>query len=108
MVSCAKLFELWNENMDNSFIASVILCCWLADDFYGPSVTTMPLKPEGVGFLIKAVACGRSRIIFGMELQESLSAMDKKEFSKHMMKSAACTLWLVKPYFEKKKQNAVL
>ena len=82
-----KLFELWNENMDNSFIASDTMVCdecmcrWLADDFYGPSVTKMPLKPEGVGFLIKAAACGRSRIIFGMELQESPSAMDKKEFS---------------------------
>ena len=79
-----KLFELWNENMDNSFIASDTMVCdecmcrWLADDFYGPSVTKMPLKPEGVGFLIKAAACGRSRIIFGMELQESPSAMDKK------------------------------
>eukprot|EP00731_Ephydatia_muelleri_P002693 Em0001g2693a len=66
-----KLFELWNENMDNSFIASDTMVCdecmcrWLADDFYGPSVTKMPLKPEGVGFLIKAAACGRSRIIFG-------------------------------------------
>ena len=45
----------------------------------------MPLKHEGVGFLIKAVAIlhficyGASRII-----------MDKKEFSMHMMKSAAC------------------
>ncbi|KAL5478027.1 hypothetical protein EMCRGX_G024902 [Ephydatia muelleri] len=79
-----KLFELWNENMDNSFIASDTMVCdecmcrWLADDFYGPSVTKMPLKPEGVGFLIKAAACGRSRIISGMELQESPSAMDKK------------------------------
>ena len=39
-----KLFELWNENIDNSFIASdtmicdECMCCWLADDFYGPSV----------------------------------------------------------------------
>ena len=53
------------------------MCRWLADDFYGPSVTKMPLKPEGVGVLIKAVACNRSRIIFGMELQESPS---EKEF----------------------------
>ena len=53
----------------------------------------MPLKPEGVGFLIKAVACNKSRIIFGTELQESPS---EKEFSMHMMKSAACTLRLVK------------
>ena len=56
--------------MDNSFIASdtmvcdECMCCWLADDFYGPSVTKMPLIPEGVGFLIKTVACGRSRIIW--------------------------------------------
>ena len=104
-----KLFELWNENMDNSFIASDTMVCdecmcrWLADDFYGPSVTKMPLKPEGVGFLIKAAACGRSRIIFGMELQESPSAMDKKEFSMHMMKTTACTLRLVKPYFGTKR-----
>ena len=104
-----KLFELWNENMDNSFIASDTMVCdecmcrWLADDFYGPSVTKMPLKPEGVGFLIKAAACGRSRIIFGMELQESPSAMDKKEFSMHMMKPTACTLRLVKPYFGTKR-----
>ena len=35
---------------------------------------------------------GRSHIIFGMELQESPSAMHKKEFSMHMMKSAACAL----------------
>ena len=63
----------------------------------------MPLKPEGVGFLIKAVACGRSRIIFGMELQESPSAMDKKEFSMQMMKSAACTLRIVKSYFGTKR-----
>ena len=40
-----KLFELQNENMDNSFIASDTMVCdecmcrWLADDFYGPSVT---------------------------------------------------------------------
>ena len=48
-----------------------------------------------MGFLIKAVACGRSRIIFSMELQESPSAMDKKEFSMRMMKSVACALRLV-------------
>ena len=95
--------------MDNSFIASDTMVCdecmcrWLADDFYGPSVTKMPLKPERVGFLIKAAACGRSRIIFGMELQESPSAMDKKEFSMHMMKTTACTLRLVKPYFGTKR-----
>ena len=45
--------------MDNNLIASNTMVCnecmyrWLANDFYSPSVTKMPLKPEGVDFLIR-------------------------------------------------------
>jgi hypothetical protein len=99
-----KLFQLWNENMNQCFKAGDTLVCdesmcrWLAENYYGPTVTKMPLKPEGEGSLAKTVACGISSIIFGLELQESPAAMERKE----LMKTAACTLRLVKPYFAKR------
>ena len=57
----------------------------LADNLFSPSATKMPLKAEGVGFLIKAVACGRSRNTLCIRTSHDTSGM-------HMMKSAACTL----------------
>ena len=36
------------------------MCRWLAHGFFCPAVTKMSLKPEGVGFLKKAVAYDKS------------------------------------------------
>ena len=69
-----KLFQLWNENMNQCFkagdtvVCDESMCRWLAENYYGPTVTKMPIKPEGVGFLVKTVACGISGIILGLEL----------------------------------------
>jgi hypothetical protein len=66
-----------------------------------PHLSHMPLKPESVGFLVKDASCGKSRVLVSLELQESASEMDSKEYARaphNLSKSTACVLRLTQKW----------
>lgn len=107
------LFSIFNDNMESKYTPgtklvldeSMIRWRGFDENVAGgpPHITHMPLKPESLGFLVKNTACGASRTIIKLELQEEAAAMEKKEFCDVTLKTTACVLRLTKPWHGSKR-----
>lgn len=64
-----------------------------------PSITKIIRKPRGIGHELKSTACGDSKMIILLELQEGAKLMEHKKFTDKEQSHTAQTLRLVEPWF---------
>ncbi len=101
-----EMIEAWNENMTNAFRPSWISCLdesmspW-TNPFSCPGYMYVPRKPHPYGNEYHTVCCGRSRILWGIEMVEGKDAPRGrvKEFEDRGGPTVGLLLRLMKPFF---------
>jgi Transposase IS4 len=101
-----QLVDCWNKNMAENFRPSYISCLdesmspW-TNPFTCPGYMFVPRKPHPFGNEYHSVACGKSRLMWGIELVEGKDAPAgvPKEFAERGGSTVGLLLRMMKPFF---------